>query len=622
MATTKRIGPSPRRYVAQQESYLMRPQARPVAQPIEATPEPAREDGKSMRLREISQALSAGSKALTDFYTMEKSFEETNRLENQVRAQMGLPPADGRGHLKYGSRAGYLEGKGILKGQQAMVELNARIAQMSNNLDLDNLPTPQEMRDMVDRETAQVISGVLGTQVDEAELRGASPLLVQAKLENRVKALDALRAAEERAQLQHASQFISNQIEHELLPKMYATLLAGNPLDASLLREEISQLTAVARDTYDIDRDVATAATLENFLGIMAEKGVMSLAPSGDLGAIMDLEKIMEAAVKSFSLPDSSGISISQIKTPEVKAAMDQTLRLVDNYRTRAEFVRGKLKELEGDLALSDGVKHLLDGGTVEEVQDSLMEAVRSGSMDARVALETINTLRTTYERGDIVSPNIEEFRSWQTQAASGRLNPLSIYRLQIEKGLPDYYVRNLLTLYDAGIQASDRIHVETERAFSREERLRILSEREAKDTYDSNQRVLLSMFQRNAIEPDSPVGRQFMTIVEQVYPINYMRNHPMDVDGLERRLQSVRDNFVESDKLILTDQVSAELDPQKKAIRTGEATYARLRFLVSSGLGNTLEARMLMNELVRAGESVLGINQRLNNQPVSGGSR
>ena len=605
---TKRINRVIPRLVAQQESYLNHPAPRSTASLVEAAPEPRRIDSSASRLNDLAQAMAHSSKALSDFLTMEKSYEETNRMENSIRAQMGLEPAEGKGHLKYGSRAGYLEGKGLLAGQEVALQVQNRLNRENYGIDTDGtLPTPDELRNYIDSTFNEVSNAVLGPNSDPSIIRGASPIMTQVKLESRVRGMNALMEAEEEVQLQDANIFIRNYLETEISPRLTRDALAGEVPDAAQLRQDFSDLSKVVGEKWDIDRDVAMVSILDNTLDSITQKIIMAGREGADPNVILDAETTMYTLIETLSQPDSDGIRIDTMTTPEVSSLVDEIYRVTRNVENRGKAIRALKKEEKQASILSDYLGRSLSGEAVGSLLSEVQSLVISEDMDGTQAINIINTLRTNEANGNIGLISQSDISDLMSRAYSGRLTGGDVLRIADDLSLPVSVMNQMLqgvNIYSADV---NRKHAEISRRNAELERARVSREREETERIEAIQDNF-----RNSLKDeqllDTPELKSFYDV--------YLHRHrhtieegTFDYGSAMDTFRSFRSNLVKAQATNDSKKREVEarvLNSQMTEDRGNLMTRAReLELLISSAPpGSTqhqrfmLEYTALMNEL------------------------
>ncbi len=286
-----------KRYVPQQESFRQLPGLRPQAEPQAAVATPAPDSGAE-RLRELAESLAAGNKALGDFFTMEKSFEETNRVANRTRAMLGLPQAEGPGGglLDWGSDYGYQEGSGLAQGISLKDKLLQDLDNQNFFIDEAN-PDPQATMSSMNSYVQKFINDNVGDQQNNpAFMAGVSKYLVEARVEATVTASNRLEALKLQKQLGNYGTWATSMFTQEL-PK------TKTPQD---VREVLSRLTAESQ-RFGISRDAAAdhlAATLSS----QYESLFTQAHDNDDIEGMDNVLRELQLLSQALDLPDSAGI--------------------------------------------------------------------------------------------------------------------------------------------------------------------------------------------------------------------------------------------------------------------------------------------------------------------------
>lgn len=420
-----------KRYVPQQESYRNLPGLRPAAEPVVAAETPA-VSGEGERLRQWGEALASGNKALKDFFTMEKSFEETNRAENRVRAQMELPPLEGQGLLDYGVAQGYNEGLGILKGQAAMVELRRRLAEANYGITPENLGSPDDVRAYVDNETQKIMQEFLPADANSAYLEGASKFLAQAKLEARVEGVNFWAAEEKRKRFDNYSAFVNNHFNTEIAPRMEENLRLGSPLDIKKIRGEISDLTRIGRDKFGFDRDTAAVVVLENFQDQLMMQYTQALSQDDSYSQMTDLEDMSDALMVAMDTPDADGVRLSNLRTPEVRKAVESLRATSEKFNGMAEGIRKKNQAKVLDDKMGTFGQRLARGEDFSVVHSDIKVAMATGDLDGAIGMSLLVDLGKIWDAGVFSRVPNEAMDTWRRQAVTGHLSHKGLLELSI----------------------------------------------------------------------------------------------------------------------------------------------------------------------------------------------
>ena len=429
-----------KRYVPQQESFRQLPGLRPAAEPVLAAETPV-VDPAASKLKEMAEAFGSINKALKDFYTMEKSFEETNRAENRVRSQLGLPPVEGPGFLDYGVAQGYNEGLGIVRGQEAMIELKRRLSEARYGISPEKLGTPDDVRAFVDNETKKIMEEYIPVDADVAYVEGASKFLTQAKLEARVEGTNFWAAQEKQQRFNNFSTFINNHLNTEVLPRMEEDLRLGGVPNSRRFRAELSGLTKIGRDKFGFDRDTAAVVTLENIEDTLRRNMTQALTTNGSFAQVSDLEDMADALLEAMDMPDADGIRLADLKTPEVAKAVESIRGLTENFIGKADAMREKHQQLQAEKVLGGAVDLMFKGKDFLEVQQYVKMAFDKGDIEGLKSLQILSQLQQSFNSGVFNPVDPEEFGDWMKAAAAGRMTNQQVINLAVDRKLsPDVF--------------------------------------------------------------------------------------------------------------------------------------------------------------------------------------
>ncbi len=410
-----------KRYVPQQESYRNLPGLRPTAEPVVAAETPV-VSGEGEKLRQMAEALASGNKALKDFFSMEKSFEETNRVENRVRAQMGLPPIEGQGLLDYGVAQGYNEGLGILKGQEAMLELRRRLQESNYGISQEAIGTPDDVRQRVDAETTRIMSEFLPPDANQAYMEGAAKFITQAKLEARVEGIALWQAEEKKQRFNNYSSFVNNHFNTEMAPRMEEALRMGTTPDTLRLRGEITDLTRIGRDKFGFDRDTAVVVVLDNLKDQLRMQQTQALSQEDSFDRLTDLEDMADALLLAVDAPDADGIRLSSLKTPEVQKAIEDLRVTTERFNGMAEGVRQKNQAKVRDDKLGQYAQRLAKDGDFESVHAEIKSSMASGDIDGTIGMGLLVDLGRVWDAGVFSRVPLDVMDNLRRQAVTGQL--------------------------------------------------------------------------------------------------------------------------------------------------------------------------------------------------------
>jgi hypothetical protein len=293
-----------KRYVPQQESFRQLPGLRPQAEPGQAVATPA-PDPEALRLRELAESLAAGNKALGDFFTMEKSFEETNRVAQRIRGRLGLEQTEGPGggFLDWGSDYGYQEGRGLAQGITLKDNLRKELADNNYFIDEAN-PNPQKTMDAMNSHVQQFITMNLGDDSSNpAFMQGVSQYLVEAKVEATVEAGIRLEAIKTRQQMAN----FSTWAQKNFIPKLAE--FGDNPQGLRNLMSETIKESSRFGMNKDAAADTLLVSTLEHLEGMYTEAFNME-APTESIQAMETATALMSDFIQAASLNDASGVPL------------------------------------------------------------------------------------------------------------------------------------------------------------------------------------------------------------------------------------------------------------------------------------------------------------------------
>jgi len=292
-----------KRYVPQQESYRSLPVPSPTASPVDVVPDVPSVDPTAEKLRQLTEGLSGFNKGLTDYFRMEKSFEETTRVANKVNALLGLPQIGGPGNLDYGKDYGYQEGLGEADGIRWRKELSDLIESNNFFVDEDNPDPTKTMGDL-----NKFVSDYIGEKTfdktgNQAYLKGLAPMLAEAKVKSMVDAT---------AKLQEAK---FNKQANALATIVQERLSKVAPEDLSTPEKFRGFLNDVAVDSQRLgfDRDAGADLTLET-LGKTLESSFYLASDADDLKGMSSSIEMLENLYSAASIRDASGMLLGGIK--------------------------------------------------------------------------------------------------------------------------------------------------------------------------------------------------------------------------------------------------------------------------------------------------------------------
>lgn len=482
------------RYVAQQESYRNLPVPRPQASPVDVTAEPT-VDPAAERLRDIAEGLSALGSGISDFFKMEKSFEETNRMEAEVRGRLGLEMGKGRGFLDYGTRYGYEQGKGISEGQDVLVEISRRLAEAEPDLHPDKLKTADDVRRYVDNMVSEVERDILGdlSGHSRAYLEGVAPALAKAKLEARVKALTTYDANVKLETVNNYTKYVNSIFETDIMPYINQMIeTPGESVNYGLIRNKISELTKVARDTYNIDRNTANVLTLEQLDSNLKNTMVQAITTDSSLQSIRTIEGISTSVLMALDEPDEGGFKLTQSADPETKRAAASLRETALNFNNTADVIRGKKQKEAADSKIASLATRVFLGESLDKVRDEFKEAVRLGEFDNEVTLSVITKLHELDRSGAMTPVSQDMQLDYISRALSGRMTSVDVLALSMKDNLPNSLTRDMLQAVDAVRSTQSWQHQQVMQAYALEN-AEIARDRRLKDKIVKDNKDLLT---------------------------------------------------------------------------------------------------------------------------------
>lgn len=378
-----------KRYVPQQESYRNLPGLRPTADTIVAAETPA-PDASGLKLRQLAEGLAAGNSALKDFFTMEKSFEETNRVAQKAQALLGLPQLEqgpGRGFLDYGSDYGYQEGQGQADSIRTSQELKTALAEQNYFVDVDD---PTGTTTKINQFTQQFIQDKMGDRMkNPAYAEGAAKYMAAAKVEALTEAAVALENQKFQRQVDSATT-IANQRLSEAPPEVWA--------DPQKLREFLGDINKDS-ERRGLNRDASTEITLLA-ISDTTKAEYTKASDTSDLKAMSASIQKFKTVVDATHLKDTSGMALGGVaKAPDgtikwkleapVNDLKTQLHSMVADYDTEVSAKRKvQSAELESQIfqGLQDKTLSTTDARSLVSKEPDA--EVRNGLMKRLTALE------------------------------------------------------------------------------------------------------------------------------------------------------------------------------------------------------------------------------------------
>ena len=398
MAARKQLSRPQKRYVPQQESYKNLPGIRPDASPVEAGVMGPQLDPSAQKLRGIAEGLASGSKALQDFFTMEKSFEATNMAANKARGLMGLEPISGPGHLDYGVDVGHRMGKGKAEALSLKPLLKAALQENNWFVDEEN-PDPKVAAKKVHDFTQAFIQQQLGeSYTDAAFMEGAAEVLAAAKVEALVLSTEESLKARSRKQIVTAQLGIRSVI---------GDLTIDELMDPQLLRERLSDLTKNSAELYGINRDAMSELVVMTIEQDLLENFTQAEV-NGDVGIMRVLVEHGRAMGQAFSKTDSAKVPFGGMfkdSAGNIKNPLASTIRA---YKTTVGKMITSLRATEKDALekqrntiKNEGYQMYYSGEkSAHEIREYFMEHLSGDPQGLRESLDHIDRL----ERQDVSS--------------------------------------------------------------------------------------------------------------------------------------------------------------------------------------------------------------------------
>jgi len=359
-----------KRYVPQQESYRSLPVPSPVASPVDVVPE-ITPDPTAEKLRQITEGLSGINKGLTDYFRMEKSFEETTRAANKVNALLGLPPVGGPGNLDYGKDYGYQEGLGLAQGASLKVELEKALKTNNYFIDPTKLSS-EDMQQKINQFTQSFLQENLGElQNNPAFMSGAAQSLAEAKVTALVKGQEALETLRLTKSLENWDTFVGAQLSEGKLEGYI-----GKPAE---FREEISRLLTYA-PKMNLGKDAAGDQLLAGLTRQYYSK-FSAAHDAEDIPALKESLGVLKLLKESAALKDSSGVFIGGIAMGGKKSPIDDTIKEINELYATSVKSFSSLKE-----------RVLKEQGFA--IRANMLYDFRSKGLDPRKAEEELAPLR------------------------------------------------------------------------------------------------------------------------------------------------------------------------------------------------------------------------------------
>jgi hypothetical protein len=433
-----------KRYVPQQESFRQLPGLRPQAEPQAAVATPAPDSGAE-RLRELAESLAAGNKALGDFFTMEKSFEETNRAEAKVRGRLGLPEGEGRGFLDYGVRYGYEQGKALRDAEDVAIEYNRVMEENKSRFVPENFKSSDEVRAFSDKVLDDILKerDINLAGAGEAYMGVIGPEVAKLKVEGRVKALSLYDDQIKLGNINVFTDRVRKTMDAEFIP--YIKGLAADPTrlmdtkDLQFIRDKMTKLSKEASEVYRIDRDAANVLMVETMTSGIQDQITLATADGGSWKTLADLEQVALGIFRTVDIPDASGFRLTTTKgDPETVKAIGNLRATVTSLSDASDRIREKIQKRESDkLVSNEAIKIFNKEQTIEEGFANIQRMIKSGLIDNEVALKTITQLHQVYETGAVSQVSREEAMKYVSMALSGQLSPTDIWQVAYDNKLP-----------------------------------------------------------------------------------------------------------------------------------------------------------------------------------------
>jgi hypothetical protein len=466
-----------KRYVPQQESYRNLPGLRPAAEPVVAAETPA-PSGEGDKLRQWGEALASGNKALKDFFTMEKSFEETTAAENRVRAQMGLPPVGSPGFLDYGTELGYQQGLAIRDAEDISVEVERRFNDRKHEIHPDKLKSADAVREFSDGILAELLQekGVALDQVSRPYLEVMGPEIAKMKLESRVKALSIYDAQQKLATVDAFNSKVRSVVDNDIIP--FVSGIMASPelsMDANntlVVRNKIAELSKLATTAHRIDRNTANALIVENITTTLQNQMAVGLGEGTNYESVRTTEEVALALMKAVDSPDASGVRLMTTSAdPETIKAIGNLRQTVVRFSNEADQMRAKSQKDQAEKKIGQlATKLFTNEINIDQANEIIRADIKSGALGDTSALMVINQLHEMNVSGALAPVTREDSLKYIGMALSGSLSETQVLHLSLTERLPESLTKDMLqgvSAYKAGVSWSHTLRNQRQSAAS-----------------------------------------------------------------------------------------------------------------------------------------------------------
>lgn len=399
----KRLSRGQTRKIHQSEVYEQLPALRPVASPVEAavTPVIPRADKSSAKLRQIADAFGTINTALKDFFTMEKSFEETNRQANQVRGMLGLTPAGGPGFLDYGVNRGFQEGRGAASAAELSGLIRQELAENNHFVDESNPNREESLREL-NQYLVKKVHELTGPEAkNHAFLEGALRPLAELKIQETLATMDKLQTAEHQNAIKNFGVWAKDMFIQRL-PEY-----AGNPRG---LRDYSSEILRNA-ERFGLEKDAA-AETLVLVTADHIEELFIDAFNMPDQHQSVESMRVtvdmMSNFVNAMGLHDSAGVPLGGFQ-------MDGKTKVSPLTQTLHE-----LKHRFGEMTKAlDSKGAALKEARLVNMSNQLLVEMVDGHLDSKDVLNNYRELMESepqlFQALMKLAPGIES--TWDTQS-------------------------------------------------------------------------------------------------------------------------------------------------------------------------------------------------------------
>lgn len=466
-----------KRYVPQQESYRNLPGLRPTAEPVVAAETPA-VSGEGDKLRQWGEALASGNKALKDFFTMEKSFEETTAAENRVRARMGLPPVGSPGFLDYGTELGYQQGLAIKDAEDMSVEVERRFNDRKHEIHPDKLKSADAVREFSDGILAELLQekGVALDQVSRPYLEVMGPEVAKMKLESRVKALSIYDAQQKLATVDAFNAKVRSVVDNDIVPFVSGIMaspeLSMDANNTAVVRNKITELSKLATTAHRIDRNAANALIVENITTTLQNQMAIGLGEGTNYESVRTTEEVALALMKAVDSPDASGVRLMTTNAdPDTIKAIGNLRQTVVSFSNAADQMRAKSQKDQAEKKIGQlATKLFTKEINIDQANEIIRSDIKSGALGDTSALMVINQLHQMNSSGALTPVTREDSLKYIGMALSGSLSETQVLNLSLTERLPESLTKDMLqgvSAYKAGVSWSHTLRNQRQSAAS-----------------------------------------------------------------------------------------------------------------------------------------------------------